>query len=120
MDKALEKSDLPKSAYVVKKMADYMLLGLEQNIEVTPEDVLPLVREEVLGDIREMIGSMPKEVIESLFGKDVLNVIRKKNVSQAKDKPASINTIKDTGVAVAKKEEPKEKQSFREFFKLNR
>ena len=43
MEQALNKTDLPKSPYVVKKMADYMLIGLQNGKDITPEDVPPLV-----------------------------------------------------------------------------
>lgn len=87
MTQTLEKSDLPKSPYVIKKMADYMLMGLKEGLDVTPDDVLPLVREEILEDIRQMAQAMPLETIEKLFGGDILTKIRKKNVSRAKSQP---------------------------------
>src|ERR1019366_8438204 len=68
MTQALEKSDLPKSPYVIKKMADYMLLGLQNKIDVSPADVIPLVREEMTNDLKEMFAVMPDEVIESIIG----------------------------------------------------
>lgn len=87
MTQTLEKSDLPKSPYVIKKMADYMLMGLKEGLDITPEDVLPLVREEILEDIRQMSQAMPLETIEKLFGGDILTKIRKKNVAKAKSQP---------------------------------
>jgi hypothetical protein len=44
MTQALDRSDLPKKPYVVRKMAEYMLIGANNGIELTPEDVLPIVR----------------------------------------------------------------------------
>lgn len=117
---ALEKSDLPKSPYVVKKIADYMLLGLQNNLDVTPEDILPMVREEMVSDLKEMFAVMPDEVVEAIVGKDVINRIRKKSVAKAKEKgipPTPVSkAIPDTG---AKKNESKEsgkKMTLKEFF----
>lgn len=118
MTQTLEKSDLPKSPYVVKKIADYMLLGLEQGHDVTPEDVLPLVRDEIQADLKEMFAVMPDEVIESIIGKEVFNRMRKKNIAKAKGAPAApVSTIKDTGKS-SKADEKKsgQKQSFKSFF----
>lgn len=116
MSKALETSDLPKSPYVVKKMADYMLLGLNEGIDVSPEDVLPLVREEIQNDLREMFAVMPDEVIEKIVGKEVFNRVRKKNVAKAKTAPAPVkSSIKDTGAAKTNAVSS-EKKSFRDFF----
>jgi hypothetical protein len=118
MSKALETSDLPKSPYVVKKMADYMLLGLNQGIDVSPEDVLPLVREEIQSDLREMFAVMPDEVVEKIVGKDVFNRVRKKNVAKAKSAPTPVkSSIKDSGTAVKQSAQGgNEKKTFRDFF----
>lgn len=99
MVKALEKSDLPKSPYVVKKMADYMLMGLNNNLDLNPEDVLPLVREEIQNDLKDMFSVMPEEVIEAIIGKDVFTRIRKKNVAKAKANPPQPlkSQVKETG-----------------------
>src|ERR1035437_8846833 len=106
MTQTLEKSDLPKSPYVIKKMADYMLMGLKEGLDVTPEDVLPLVREEVLEDIRQMAQAMPLETIEKLFGGDILTKIRKKNVSRAKSQPQTASPrLPDVGATKATKTE---------------
>jgi hypothetical protein len=118
MSKALESSDLPKSPYVVKKMADYMLLGLNQGIDVSPEDVLPLVREEIQNDIREMFQVMPDEVIEKIVGKEVFNRVRKKNVAKAKAAPAPIkSSIKDSGSQKSQLDSSAgQKKTFKDFF----
>jgi hypothetical protein len=106
MTQTLEKSDLPKSPYVIKKMADYMLMGLKEGLDVTPEDVLPLVREEILEDIRQMAQAMPLETIEKLFGGDILTKIRKKNVSRAKSQPQTASPrLPDVGATKATKTE---------------
>ena len=118
MSKAIESSDLPKSPYIIKKMADYMLMGIKEGLDVTPEDVLPLVRQEMQSDLKEMFAVMPEEVIESIVGKDVINRIRKKSVAKAKSAPQTPNkNIQDTGTA--KKTEvksDKEKLNFKQFF----
>lgn len=118
MSQALEKSDLPKSPYVVKKMADYMLLGLQAGIEVTPQDVLPLVREEIQGDLKDMFSIMPDEVVEAIVGKDTINRLRKKNLAKAKTQPPQPvkGAVKDTGKKAEKSDEPKSKQTFRDYF----
>lgn len=84
VDKALSKSDLPASPYIVGKMADYMLIGLQEGLDVQPEDVIPLIRDEMQHDLKQMFAVMPDEVIEQLVGKDVLTRLRKKNLSKAK------------------------------------
>jgi len=117
MTKALEKSDLPKSPYIVKKMADYMLLGLNNDLNLTPDDVVPLVREELQNDLKEMFAVMPDEVIEAVVGKEVFNRVRKKNVAKAKVAPTPLKAqIKDTGIKGDEKPKAIEKKSMKDFF----
>jgi hypothetical protein len=98
MTTALEKSDLPKKPYVVRKMAEYMLIGANNGINLTAEDVLPLVRDELLGDLQEIINSLPEDKAEEFIGKEVLTRFRKKNLAKAKQTPASVkSSIKDVG-----------------------
>lgn len=117
---SLEKSDLPKSPYVVKKISDYMILGLQERIDVTPEDVIPLVRDEIQEDLRQMFAVMPEEVIEKLVGKEVIGKIRKKRVAAAKSgtPPTPLkSSLTDTGTKqegdAAKKAA---KKSYKDFF----
>lgn len=122
MSQSLEKSDLPKSPYVVKKMADYMLMGLEAGVELTPDDVIPMLREEIQEDIRQMFAVMPEETIEKLIGNDTLKKLRKKNVAKAKATPVPPqplkSAIKDVGAdKPAPKEAPK-KINYKDFFKV--
>jgi len=119
MTKALEKSDLPKSPYVVKKMADYMLLGLNNNLDLKPDDVVPLVQEEIKNDLKEMFSVMPDEVIEALVGKEVFSRVRKKNIAKAKSvtPPTPVKSqLKDTGNKSNSAPEKKEVLDYKKFF----
>lgn len=121
MSKALEKSDLPKSPYIVKKMADYMLLGLNNGMALTADDVVPMVREELQNDLKEMFGAMPDEVIEALVGKEVFSRVRKKNVAKAKTAAPPIpvkSQVKDTGNKADPKTSESSKVSYKDFFKM--
>lgn len=118
MTKALEKSDLPKSPYIVKKMADYMLLGLNNNIALTADDVVPMVREELQNDLKEMFKVMPDEVIEAIVGKEVFGRVRKKNVAKAKSAPPTPlkSQVKDTGAKAESVEKEVKKINMKDFF----
>lgn len=118
MSKALEKSDLPKSPYIIKKMADYMLMGLQENLDVTPEDVIPLVRDEMVNDLKEMFAVMPEDVIEAIIGKDVITKLRKRNVAKAKAAPPTPlkSQLQDSGKKTETKEEKKERIKMSDFF----
>lgn len=117
---ALDKSGLPKTAYTVKKMADYLYMAVQNNIDVSPADVVGLVQEEMVSDLKEMFSAMPEEVIESVVGKETINKIRKKAVEGVKKRtaPTSPKQIKDVGAANKPKEgkSDKDNKSYRDFF----
>jgi hypothetical protein len=116
MSSAIESSDLPKSPYVVKKMTEYLMMGIENGIDVEPKDIIPLIREEIQNDIQEMFQVMPAEVIEQILGKSNLDKLRKKRVASAKAPVPVKSSVRDVGAQ--KKEEKKEdkKQTLRDFF----
>lgn len=119
MSKAIEGSKLPKTPYVVKKMADYLMLGLQNGLDVTPEDVISIVESDMHADLKEMFAVMPEEVIEGIVGKETLNKIRKKNLSKAKsavNPPIPPKTdIKDVGSQTTEAK-AKQKQTIKQLF----
>ena len=117
MTSALEKSNLPKEPYVVKKIADYMLVALQEGYDVSADDVIPLVKQELEKDIQTLIGAMPDEALEQFLGKQRLANFRKKNLAKAKEAVAvsSAKAVKDTGGKTSVKE-PEKKMSFKDFF----
>lgn len=117
--KTLENSEFKKpTPYVVKKMSDYLILAIENGIDATTDDILPIVRDEIQSEIRELINTAPEEVIEAWFGKEFFNRMRKKNVAKAKQAPVHASSIKDTGVKSGKPEKEAEKISYKQFFKF--
>jgi len=117
---AISASDLPKSPYVVKKMAELMSIAVSENLDVSASDVMPLVREQIVNDIKEMFGAMPEDVIESIVGKDIFNKVRKKNIANAKQKQAPTTlkgSVQDIGAKKAPAPaKPADKISYRKFF----
>lgn len=118
--KTLENSEFKKpTPYVVKKISDYLILAVENGIDATTDDILPLVREEIQSEIRELIASAPEDVIDSMFGKEIFNRMRKKNVANAKQKPVHASNIRDTGEnSSSKPVKESEKISYKQFFKF--
>jgi DNA mismatch repair ATPase MutS len=120
MTQALEKHpDLPKSPYVVKKMAEYMLLALENDVEASPEDVIPLVREEIKEDLKQMFAVLPEDVVEQLVGKETITKIRRKYVKKAQTTPPTpVKNIPETGKKTEEKKDGDKKMTFKEYFKI--
>jgi hypothetical protein len=115
---ALDKSNLPKEPYVVNKMADYMLIGLKAGYDVTPEDCMSLVQDEMKADIQKMISAMPDEVLEAYIGKDVFSRVRKKNLAKVKEAAALTGGKKltETGTSTPKTDNKEKKMSIKDFF----
>lgn len=119
MEQALTKSELPKTPYTVKKMADYMLVALQAGYDVKPADVIDIVREEMNSDMKEMFASLPEDKIEALLGEQVLNKLRKRRVAKAQEAQKLVGkpNIPETG-KTGKSESKKDgdKKTFKEFF----
>lgn len=122
ISEVIESSDLPKSPYVIKKMADYLMLGLQEGMDISAQDIYPLVREEIVDDIKQMFQVMPEDVIEKIIGKDVFKKLRNKKVQQVKaaqGTPTSTNPlsqVKDTGKTGKEVKKDVKKQNFKSFF----
>lgn len=119
IDAALQKTDLPKEDYVVKKIADYLYVGLKAGKDITVDDVLPLVREEIISDLKHLINVLPDDELDKFVGKDLLDRMRKKNIAKAKNTKTAVGANKAADVAKksggeAKKGAPK--KTFKEYF----
>lgn len=114
---------LPKSPYVVKRIADSLMLAMNNGFhDVTVADVLPIVEQDIKQEIQGMFGAMPDELVEAIVGKDKLNSLRKKRVKRAKAAPKK-DAVKPTGQAemlenkLKEQSKPKEKVDMKKFFK---
>jgi hypothetical protein len=119
----------PKTPYVVKRIADTMILAVQQGMatnnqrlkNITAKDVLPIVEAEIRQEPHDMYSASPDEVFESLVGKDRLNKYRKSKIKKTAAKPASASDVKQTGAKELKKAQeqqaPAKKVSAKDFFK---
>lgn len=118
---AISKTDLPKSNYVVKKIADAMLSYIEaEGSEPNLSEIMPSVRQEIYDDMKAMAASFSPEDFEKFLGKEFFENKRKKNLSDAKvakPKPQTLNSqLKDVSKPMGQKAPEAEKKSFKEFF----
>jgi hypothetical protein len=112
---------LPNSPYVVKRVADSMLWAMNNGFEdVTADDVVALVDQEMRQEMSQLYDEMPEELLEQFIGKKNIERMRKKRVAQVKTAP-SVNDIKATALAskAAEANKPREKSRVdsRDFFK---
>lgn len=119
IDAALQKTDLPKEDYVVKKIADYLYVGLKAGKDVSVDDVLPLVREEIINDLNHLINVLPDDELDKFVGKAIQDRMRKKNVAKAKATKTAVGANKAPDVAKKSGESKKKdgpKKTFKEYF----
>lgn len=105
---AMETSGLPKSPYVLKKLADVMISSMEFQKEITPKQAMAIVKREMQKEMREHFDLTPEDALEELLG-DNLKRIRKRQVAKIKAEQAAptASQIK----APASKVEPSSKES---------
>jgi hypothetical protein len=116
MMNAIEKTDLPKEPYIIRRVAEYMYTAAKHGVEITPDEAMPLVRNELLADLQRIIKVLPDDKAEEFIGKEVLDRFRKKNLAKAKQTPGSVkSSIKDVA-KTAKPEAPVQKQLAKDFF----
>lgn len=113
---ALQMGGVAKTPYTVRKMAELMYVALENDIDLKPQDVVPLVRKQMEADIRELFSATSDDQLEE-FLKDQMPRIRKRNVAKAKAAPAAAAAVKETTSAQTAKKEEVKKISISDFLK---
>lgn len=86
IEAALKTSDLPKTPYTVRKMAEMMMLALQNNVDLSPQDLAPIIRKQMQSDIKELFGAASDDVLEELVGKERISSIRKKKIAAVQNK----------------------------------
>jgi hypothetical protein len=103
---------LPRSPKTVARIADALLwtmdnaetLGIDPE-QVTVEDVIPTVENEIRRELASFMDELPEELMEEYIGKKNLERLRKNRLTAMK--PNNVSSVKP----VAKKEIEKEQQS---------
>jgi hypothetical protein len=120
---ALEGNRIPKTPQAVKKLADYMEVAIGANKDVSFNDLIPIVREELIADYQNHLDALPDDELESYIGKKTIDRIRKRNVAKAKQ-AASNPAVKaptkapNTGKTSTEKKIQEKKIPMKDFFKL--
>lgn len=101
-------TDLPKSSYVVKRIADAMLNAMDHGIEdITVAQVIPSVQKEINEEMQGLFSAMPDKVLEQYLGNKTLDRLRQGRL--AKMKTPTARSIQDTGRQEPVEQEVKKK-----------
>lgn len=109
---------LPNSKYVVRKIADSMLWAMNNGFpDVTAQDVIPLVEQEMRKEFDQFYDDMPDEMLEKFIGQKTTERMRKRRVAKAKSAPNA--QVKPTAASVTQQldNKPKEKVNSKDFFR---
>lgn len=116
---ALQNTTLPKSPYVVKRIADAAIEAMNMGYDnVTIEQIMPYVEEQMRQEMQEMFGAMPDETMEALLGKGRLDSYRKSRVSKVKAAKATetAKKVQDTGSKPKETNTSGQKKKFGDIF----
>ena len=109
-------TELPKSPYVVKRIADAMLMAMENGRDdITANDVIPWVQKEINGEIQDLFGAMPDKLLEQYLGNQTIDRLRKGRLAKMKTQP--VGNIRQTGKAVPIEKEQKKKISMNQWLR---
>lgn len=83
---ALQTSGLPKTPKTVKRMAELMKMNLSNGLDLEPKDLVQLVREDYVQEMKSIFGAADGEALFNLLGDDVVTKIRKTDLQKLKAK----------------------------------
>lgn len=106
---AMESSGLPKSPYVLKRLADVMISSLEYDKEISPKQAMNIVKREMQKDLKEYFDASPEDMLEELLGSDNIKRLRKRQVAKIKAEQAA-PTASQIKPAASAKAEPQKAQ----------
>lgn len=116
---ALSKSELPKSPYVVKRIADAMIEAVNMGYkDITVEQIMPFVEESITTEFQRMFDEAPEQtaekLMEKLVGKKNLDRYRKTKVARVKSPVRA--AVQDTGGKSTESEKKEENLKFKDVF----
>ena len=92
---AMDKSGLPKTPDMAKRMAYIMKKNLDLGLNLTPEDLAAEVKSELTGILKALTGSAEGEQLISLFGEDIAKKIRAYDVKKLKEGMLNKSNVKE-------------------------
>lgn len=87
---ALNKSGLPKTPELVKRMASMMHKSLKYGIELDANDLVIETKKEITEIVRSIIGDSDGDHLINLFGEDVAKKIRMSDLKKLQEKQSQV------------------------------
>lgn len=83
---ALEKSNLPKTPELVKRMAKLMQGALDNGLELSADELAAEAKNDKMAELKAIIADADGDQLIALFGEDVANKIRMSDLRKLKEK----------------------------------
>lgn len=117
---ALDIGGLPKTERTVRAMADYMMIAAQHKIDLSPQDIVPLLKNSTVSEFKDIVNSLGDDQLEDFLGKEIIGRLRKKNVARAKAAVQTSSAVKPTGTETKKpvEEKAQKKMLIRDFLRM--
>jgi hypothetical protein len=88
----LAQSNLPKTAYTVKRVAELLHGALTKGYDLDVQTAVDMVREGYMTDVQSLVGGLEGESLVKLLGGDILKRLRKYDLERIKAQLEQSNT----------------------------
>jgi hypothetical protein len=82
---AFEASQLPKSPFVLKRLADVMITAAENNKDISPKQALNIIKKEMQRDIQQYIDVLPEDALEAYISAEKVKKLRDRQIAKARE-----------------------------------
>jgi len=83
---ALSKSGLPKTAYTVKRMAELQLVNIKKKLELNPDQLAKVVREDYMAEQKSLFGAYDGDQLLEALGPELVKKLSKAQIAKLKAK----------------------------------
>lgn len=124
-DKELEEAldgdpDMPKNAYVIKRVTDLMIFAMENKMPgVKVKDIVPVVKQEIYKEWQQMFDNFSEDQLENAWGKKNIDRVRKALLKKQRSATPNAQTVaQQTGQSEIKTQESQgvKKEKMKDFF----
>lgn len=103
--KSMDSQGLKQDARTLKRYSDALEAGLRYNIKLTPEEIGPLIKQQMYDEAKFYLDQIKDEEFENFVGKDRLSRVRKQLITNLRKSLPTKPKVADTGANVAESED---------------
>lgn len=85
VNEALNEGALPRHPGVFQKMIDYMDIASKNQIKIHPKELVPIIKQSYIDELREMIGvGVSDDILDELLGGERIKSLRSRQLAKLK------------------------------------